>query len=248
MIVMLALPLMLVIGAVLVALEHRFPAHPLEPARRWYVVALAMNALQLGVFWFVDHVWTTRFDAISLDLVGDRLPPLAAAFVAYFVFTFVIYGWHRARHASPWAWRVFHQLHHSPRRIQTLTAYYIHPLDMIVDVSISNAILFPLLGLGLEAAAWYTLITGVAGFVIHSNLRIPRWVGYVFQTPEMHRVHHKSGYHASNYSDIVLWDWLFGTYENPREPVTECGFDAAREARLFDMFLGRDLYRGPYAR
>jgi len=236
----LALPLMLACGALMVALEHRVPAHELEPEPEWYVRALLVNAAQLLVFLGVGRLWEGWDERWSLHLMPGA-PPFAGACAAYFVFTFAIYWWHRARHASPLLWRVFHQLHHSPKRIQTLTAYYIHPLDMVVGLTIGNVILFPLLGLGVEAAAWYTLITGVAGFFIHANIRVPRAVGYVFQTPEMHRLHHKRGHHAHNYSDIVWWDMLFGTYANPREDIEACGFDDSSERKVLSLLLGREL-------
>ncbi len=239
----LALPLVLAMGAALVALEHWFPAHPIRPDVRWYVRALAINAVQVLVYLGVEHAWSRWGARASLDLVGGRLPAFAGALLAYVIFTFVVYWWHRARHASPLIWRIFHQFHHSPTRIQTLTAYYIHPLDMIVVLTISNLILFPLLGLDLEAAAWYTVITGFAGFFIHANIRVPRAVGYVFQTPEMHRLHHKTGHHAHNYADIVWWDMLFGTYANPREPIDTCGFDEHTERQIVPMLAGVDLYR-----
>ena len=52
---------------------------------------------------------------------------------------------------------------------------------MIVVLTISHLILFPLLGLDLEAAAWYLVLTGCAGFFIHANIRVPRAVGYVLR-------------------------------------------------------------------
>ena len=240
-IVTLALPLVLLIGACLIALEHRFPAHPLQSEPEWYVRAVVVNAVQLLVVASVGHVWDHWDDRWSLDLMSGA-PPLAGACVGYFIFTFAIYWWHRARHASNFLWRVFHQFHHSPKRIQTLTAYYIHPLDMFVGLTISNLILFPLLGVNVEAAAWYTLVTGFAGFFIHANLRVPRAVGYVFQTPEMHRLHHKRGHHAHNYSDIVWWDMLFGTYLNPREDIETCGFDEHTERAVAPLLLGRNIH------
>lgn len=236
----LALPLMLLSGAVLVALEHRFPAHDLDPQLEWYVRAALVNAAQLLVYAAVAYQWEDWGNRWSLGLMSDAAP-FAGACAAYFVFTFAIYWWHRARHASPLLWRVFHQFHHSPKRIQALTAYYIHPLDMFVGLTISNLILFPLMGVGVEAAAWYTLITGLAGFFIHANIRVPRAVGYVFQTPEMHRLHHKRGHHAHNYSDIVWWDMIFGTYANPLESIDTCGFDDASERKVLPLLLGRKL-------
>jgi sterol desaturase/sphingolipid hydroxylase (fatty acid hydroxylase superfamily) len=239
----LALPLVLAMGAALVALEHLYPAHPIRPDVRWYVRAAAINALQVLVYLGVEHVWSRWGACASFDLVGGHLPAFAGALLAYVIFTFVVYWWHRARHASPLIWRHLHQFHHSPTRIQTLTAYYIHPLDMIVVLTISRLILFPLLGLTLEAAAWYAVITGFAGFFIHANIRVPRAVGYVFQTPDMHRLHHKTGHHAQNYADIVWWDMLFGTYANPRDPIDTCGFDEERERQILPMLAGVDLSR-----
>lgn len=236
-----ALPLVLMLGGALIALEHLFPAHPVQPHREWYVRAALVNAMQLLVFAIVDRLWRHWGGGYSVFALGQKMPPFAGALLAYFIFTFVVYWWHRARHGSPLVWRIFHQLHHSPRRIETLTAYYIHPLDMVVVLFISNAIVYVLLGLGLEAAAWYTLITGSAGFLIHANLRLPRQVGYVFSTPEMHRLHHKSGHHAHNYADIVWWDMLFGTYLNPVEDIECCGFEDAAERHVIPMLLGKNI-------
>jgi sterol desaturase/sphingolipid hydroxylase (fatty acid hydroxylase superfamily) len=37
---------------------------------------------------------------------------------------------------------------------------------------------------------------------------------------------------SNNYGDIVWWDMLFGTYDNPKEFTTSCGFDDEKEQRL----------------
>ncbi len=41
----------------------------------------------------------------------------------------------------------------------------------------------------------------------------------------------------------VWWDMLFGTYENPQRFESTCGFDDAREQRLFAMLRFNDVYR-----
>ena len=237
----LALPLLYTFAAVLMFIEHRFPAHPLMIEKKWYARAIIVNALAFVVYIVVDAVWNHVANGWSVFSLSDSLSAPLAAFVAYFAFTFLGYWWHRLRHASPLAWRLFHQLHHSPKRLQTLTAFYIHPLDMTFDLLITNSIVFVLLGLNLEAAAWFLLITGSAGFLIHANIRLPRWVGYVFQTPEMHRLHHKSGHHSQNYSDIVWWDMLFGTYCNPKQDVDSCGFSEDRESKITSMLLTKKI-------
>jgi len=80
-------------------------------------------------------------------------------------------------------------------------------------------------------------------FFYHTNVRTPRWVGFVFQRPEMHRIHHQHGRHKNNYGDITWWDMLFGTYENPREWADRCGFDDAKEQQLLEMLKYRDVHR-----
>jgi sterol desaturase/sphingolipid hydroxylase (fatty acid hydroxylase superfamily) len=235
-------PIMLSLGGCLIVLEHVFPAHPLNRKAEWYVRAVLINALQVLVFMTVAVISSDSSATASLYRLEGMVSPVLGAFIAYVIFTFVEYWWHRLRHSSEIVWRVFHQFHHSPQRIQTLTAYYMHPLDMAVSLCISNMILFPLLGLGSEAASWYLLISGVAGFLIHANIRVPRQVGYIFQTPEMHRLHHMSGHHAHNYSDIALWDQLFGTYLNPVQPIDQCGFDEAAELQVIPMLLGRNIH------
>jgi len=242
-IVVWALPMLFAVALLLIELEHISPAREIKKEQSWYMRAVFINALVLGVYFAFDNVWNHYFHAGSIFTLGNVLSPVWGALLGYFIFTFVVYWWHRLRHASSWVWRVFHQLHHSPKRIETLTAYYIHPLDMLANLMISNTILFVLLGLNLEGAAWYTFITGVAGFLIHANINMPRKVGYVFQTPKMHRLHHKSGHHAQNYSDIVWWDMLFGTYSNPKEEVVKCGFSAEEEKNIFTMLKGQSLER-----
>jgi sterol desaturase/sphingolipid hydroxylase (fatty acid hydroxylase superfamily) len=53
-------------------------------------------------------------------------------------------------------------------------------------------------------------------------------------------VHHQAGLHAYNYSDLPLWDALFGTLRNPRRWSERCGFGAA-EHRLGEMLAGVDV-------
>jgi sterol desaturase/sphingolipid hydroxylase (fatty acid hydroxylase superfamily) len=104
---------------------------------------------------------------------------------------------------------------------------------------------FTVLGLSLEGAAMYTFFTAIGEFFYHTNVRTPRWVGFVFQRPEMHRIHHRHGQHKNNYGDITWWDMLFGTYDNPKEWTAACGFDPDMEERLGAMLAFRDVHQPP---
>jgi sterol desaturase/sphingolipid hydroxylase (fatty acid hydroxylase superfamily) len=114
---------------------------------------------------------------------------------------------------------------------------------MVVNSLIGSVLVYSCLGLSLRGGAIYTLCTAVGEFFYHTNIRTPQWVGYVFQRPEMHRIHHEYGSHKNNYGDIVWWDMLFGTYDNPPEFKTSCGFDDPKEQQLGAMLKFRDVHK-----
>ena len=207
-----------------------------------------INLAQLGVVMLAGVTWERWLGARSIFHLSAHVPPLAAGLVAYFVGTFVFYWWHRWGHESDLLWRVFHQIHHSAQRIEVVTSFYKHPAEMIVNSIIGSALCYTLLGLSLEAGAVFTTCCALGEFVYHANVRTPHWLGRFFQRPEMHRIHHQHARHRNNYGDIVWWDMLFGTYENPGCFNGTCGFDAAREQRLGAMLAGRDVHAGDAAR
>ena len=99
------------------------------------------------------------------------------------------------------------------------------------------------LGLTAPAAIAASLTAVLLGFFQHTNLRTPRWLGYLVARPESHSVHHQRGVHAFNYSDLPLWDMLFGTFHNPTVDDATCGFAPHQEARVGAMLLGREVSR-----
>ncbi|GAB4356476.1 MAG: hypothetical protein OHK0021_00790 [Bryobacter sp.] len=162
------------------------------------------------------------------------------ALVGYIVITFVYYWWHRWRHEVPILWRWLHQVHHSPQRIEVITSFYKHPLEIFINSILSSAITYGIVGLGPEAAAQSVLLTGLAELVYHWNVRTPYWLGFIFQRPESHCVHHQEGLHTYNFSDLPLWDMMFGTFRNPRVWDSRCGF-GEKEHELAPMLVGRDV-------
>jgi hypothetical protein len=87
------------------------------------------------------------------------------------------------------------------------------------------------------------LLSGIAELGYHWNVRTPYWLGYIFQRPESHCVHHQEGLHSYNFSDLPLWDILFRTFNNPREWQLRCGFGEL-EHRLPEMLIGVDVNAG----
>jgi sterol desaturase/sphingolipid hydroxylase (fatty acid hydroxylase superfamily) len=68
------------------------------------------------------------------------------------------------------------------------------------------------------------------------------------QRPESHSRHHARGVHAGNYSDLPLFDLLFGTFHNPRDFAAETGFYDGASSRVADMLRFRDVSTAPTGR
>lgn len=234
--------LVLACFALAFVLERCRPGWRLPRSAGWWPRAAAANVIQSLLVLGIGVLWQRTWSGTSLFELPASWSAWGSGTVAYLAGTFVFYWWHRARHGLPWLWRVLHQLHHSARRMEVLTAFYRHPLEVISATLLGSAIAYGVFGLDPMSGAVYAFWTAAVQIFIHANLRTPRWLGWLVQRPEMHRIHHQRNHHASNYGDIALWDMLFGTYDNPRSRNAGCGFDAARERRVTEMLLCRDVH------
>jgi sterol desaturase/sphingolipid hydroxylase (fatty acid hydroxylase superfamily) len=224
-------------------IERLKPGWKLPEVPTWTIRVLAINFVQLGVVILAGYSWEIWLAKVSLFELSDYVNPFFGGLIAYFIATFIFYWWHRWRHQYDFLWTRFHQIHHSAQRLEVITSFYKHPLEMTVNSIIGSLLVFTTLGLSLEAGAIYTLFTALGEFFYHTNIKTPQWIGYIFQRPEMHRIHHEYDKHTNNYGDIVWWDMLFGTYQNPKTFDATCGFDTEKEQRLTDMFLFKDVHK-----
>lgn len=236
------IPTILIIFVLCFVLERAVPGWRLPHVRTWPLRVLLINGVQLGVVLLAGITWEKWFSARSLFHLSHLVSPVAGGLIAYFIATFVFYWWHRWRHEIDFLWRGFHQIHHSPQRLEVITSFYKHPVEMVVNSILGSLLVYTVLGLSLEAGTIYTFCTAIGEFFYHTNVRTPRWVGFFFQRPEMHRIHHQHGVHKNNYGDITWWDMLFGTYENPKEWSHTCGFDADKEEKLLAMLMYQDVH------
>ncbi len=222
----------------LMVVEHLAPGSPLPAIRGWWVRAIAINVTQVLVVYAGALTWDRWLPGLAW-WNAEPLGTAPAIALGYLAITFVFYWWHRARHEIPLLWRWLHQVHHSAARLEVATSFYKHPLEILLNSLLSSFLLHVLVGLRPASATIVVTITGLAELLYHCNLRTPYWLGYVFQRPESHRRHHEIGHHRDNYSDLPLWDMLFGTFDNPRHSPRECGFGSGRERQLARMLLGR---------
>jgi sterol desaturase/sphingolipid hydroxylase (fatty acid hydroxylase superfamily) len=232
----------LIIFAACFLLERAMPGWGLPKVRTWPLRVLLINGVQLCVILLAGVSWEIWLSSWSVFSLSTYTSPVIGGFIAYFIATFVFYWWHRWRHEYDFLWLVFHQIHHSPQRLEVITSFYKHPGEMIVNSLMGSLLVYTLLGLSLEAGVVYTACTAIGEFFYHTNVKTPQWVGYIFQRPEMHRIHHQYNRHKNNYGDIVWWDMLFGTYENPKEWVHTCGFDDEKEQQLLSMLKYKDVH------
>ena len=238
------IPIVMIIAATVLffGAERILPGRELPEAPGWYVRAAFLNLVQVSIVLIAGVAWNKWLQDWSLFRIAGTMPPVCEGLLGWFIGTFVFYWWHRARHKSNLLWRVFHQVHHSPSRIEVLTAFYKHPLEIAADSILSSAILFSLLGASPEAGAWFNVFAVIGEYFYHSNLSTPRWIGYFLQRPEHHSIHHQLDVHDFNYGDITWWDRLFGTFREASDFAPQCGFPDDHEKHLGRMLTFRDSY------
>jgi len=229
------------VGGVIFALERLFPGRELPEAPGWYWRALIFNSLDLIILTAVGAYFDSFFRAHALFHVVDWFLPLQVVIV-WMAWSFVFYWWHRAVHLNG-LWHLFHQMHHSPSRIEAATTFYKHPLETIVETGLTAVILYLVFGASAEAGAWIGAIVAMVGFFSHSNLRTPIWIGYFIQRPEQHSIHHQLDVHRHNYADFILWDRVFGTFREAHDFTERCGFPGNNEARVRELLLFKDVYK-----
>ena len=237
---MIQLSLILVAAAGFIVLERVRPGRHLPSPPGWYARAALLNGIQLAIVVVAGFTWNHWFTGWSLFHLAGHLPGPAEGAVAWFIGTFVFYWWHRLRHASDFAWRALHQVHHSPARIEAITSFYKHPLEIVANSIISSALVFGLLGGSLAAAAWFNVFAAIGEMCYHSNVRTPIWFGYFLQRPEHHSIHHEYGVHNFNFGDITWWDRLFGTFREAEGFTAACGFEAGAESDLARMLIFKE--------
>jgi sterol desaturase/sphingolipid hydroxylase (fatty acid hydroxylase superfamily) len=230
----------LALAFLMLVVERLKPGRDWPSVPAWWARAIAANLVQIGVVFLAGATWDgwmIRHRPWSADGLGL----LGGALVGYVVITFLYYWWHRVRHSSDFLWRWFHQFHHSPQRIEIVTSFYKHPVELVANGLLSSFIAFWIVGLDRETATLAVTLTGIAELFYHWNVSTPYWVGFLIQRPESHLVHHQEGLHHYNYGDLPLWDMMFGTFHNPRQWSARCGFGDGEEMRLRELLSGRRI-------
>ena len=230
------------LGLTMLVVERIHPGREFPRVSGWLVRAIWINSVQVGTVIGTGLIWN-RWLRFHSAWSSDGFGTLDGAILGYFAITFVYYWWHVARHRSDFLWRWLHQVHHSAQRLEVLTAFYKRPAEIVADTLIGSVLLYAVMGLPPISAAFAMLLSGLAELFYHWNVQTPYWLGFIFQRPESHLVHHQEGLHDYNYADLPLWDIVFGTFRNPREWHGRCGLGSANEHRIVEILLGIDVWK-----
>lgn len=232
-------------------IEKIYPDKKLKRVKGWWKWAILINFVQLFVSLLGSVTWESKlqqtpyFTNTNNWHLSNYFSPPISGLIAYIGAMWIFYWWHLLRHHVHVLWLTCHQFHHSPSRIETATSFYKHPLEMILDSYILSLFSFMVLGISVESHTWLSIYCAIGEYIYHVNIKTPQWLGYIFQRPESHRLHHKLNSITScpNYSDLPIYDILNGTFENPKTMYSDTGFDNNNELRRTEMLIFIDVLR-----
>lgn len=228
--------------AVLILWEAFFPARQLVNIRFWKVKGIAVFIFYFLLSSYLPVFINPFFEQYRI-LDVSVLGTVTGATFGVLLYEFGVFLWHRQMHNSDFLWKTFHQMHHSAERLDTYGAFFFSPLDMIGWTVLSSICFSLIIGLNPQAITATLLIVNFLSIFQHANINTPRWLGYIVQRPESHTIHHAKNIHGSNYSDLPLFDMLFGTFQNPESYTHETGFYEGASGRMKDMLLFKDVSR-----
>jgi sterol desaturase/sphingolipid hydroxylase (fatty acid hydroxylase superfamily) len=237
-------PVSLVILAFYAAMmiwEAIAPGRKLPKIKGWILRSMTSFAIFFFLSSYLPLMWDEYLAQYQLmDLSG--LGTLGGAVVGFMVYELLAWVWHWAMHKSDFLWRSVHQMHHSAERIDTYSAFYFSPLDMVGWTFLSSLCFALIMGLNAQANTIILLAVNFLGIVQHSNVKTPHWMGYIVQRPESHSIHHGRGIHKYNYADLPLIDMMFGTFRKPKQhEIPQTGFYEGASKRVTDMLLFKDV-------
>lgn len=170
---------------------------------RWLTVFAAPGLL--FHYGLVDSAYALHTQPFWVQVLVDVL-----------LFDFCFYWTHRLAHERDWLWRL-HSVHHCAHRLSVLNASRAHPLDLFWRRFVPIFVVLQT-GISPEAFICAGVISSVLATITHMNVRFRfGWLNYFIGTNEVHIWHHSTKLEeAKNFSMILIWDRLFGTFVLPR--------------------------------
>jgi len=221
---------------VCIAMQYLWPEKPNRFEKGEVITDLLNNAgmfLMTGLNNFLIHALIAatgagllfHFGVLDAAYAARNLPFAAQVILAWLTFDLMFYITHRMAHEVDFFWRL-HSVHHCAHRLSVLNASRAHPLDLLWRRVVPSFVVFQT-GISPEAFLMSGAIGSVLATITHMNVNFRFGVlNYVIGTNEIHRWHHSNRIEeAKNYSIVMLWDHLFGTfvYHPPRRGPEQMG-------------------------
>ncbi|HYH07650.1 MAG TPA: sterol desaturase family protein [Thermoanaerobaculia bacterium] len=226
---------MAAIAVVFIPLERLIPFHPGQRLFRKHLWLDLLHYFVGGIF-IIIFVRLTYYGMPALGLTGSpitvkHLPGWAQFLIFEASWTFLGYWVHRFEHVWRPLWRL-HSIHESNEELDWLSAFRLHPLEPALFQVVTIVPLW-FFGMSLPVAIAYKIYSYVFSHIQHANVvfPLPRFLKYVFPSPEFHRWHHARVFDENgnrvrsfqNFSEYPIWDILFGTFHLPKERPTAYG-------------------------
>jgi len=226
--------------ALLIIWEALDPAKALPKVKNWKLKGMISFVIYFFLSSYLPLItdpFLSRYQLFDLTALGD----VGGGILAIVLYEFGLFFWHWAMHRYDSLWRVFHQMHHSAERMDTYGAFYFSFFDMVGFTFLGSICLALLIGVTPEAVTIMLLTTMFLAIFQHTNIKTPQWLGYIIQRPESHTVHHAKGIHKYNYSDLPVFDIMFGTFRNPKGYEYDTGFYDGASSKIVEMLTFQDV-------
>lgn len=196
---------------------------------------------------------------------GHWVPEVLFSISLFLAADFAFFAAHWLFHRVPVLWE-FHKIHHSAERLNPLSAYRGHPLNLlstaIVTILLTGLVhaifelIYPggvrrIVVLGADVVILTCKFAGA--FLRHSSvwLHFGRRLNHVFYSPAHHQIHHSEDprHWGKNLGGVLaIFDWMAGTLYVPGErEKLSYGLASAEENERYNTSVGA-LYVLPFIR
>lgn len=150
-----------------------------------------------------------------------ELSTLQGTLVGLLIYEGGNYFWHRCLHSSPFLWRTFHHLKHGENSQFNFTDLFLDQLNNIGLIYIGTLSFALLFGLGHESITQILISIQILSLFKRLMIKTPFWIGFIVTRPESNALHYTHVTRGCNYSNLPIFDILFGTFKNPRQVVED---------------------------
>lgn len=203
-----------------------------------FVALIASGAIE-ALYEVSLFKWMSSLNTmLQLDIWPSHWPIVVQVLLIFCAFEFVNYWYHRASHRWGILWKLSgHGVHHAFKNLSGLNALANHPIEAFFLI-LPRAIVGFLFG-GEAVGAAYLSLTGVTTILAHSNLNLNSAIVGWFFTINRYHIHHHSQIISESNTNFgcvcIIWDRIFGTFQDANTKDTGIGDTQPRYKTLFIM-------------